>query len=164
VPHSLEGYLHHILHHHKGEIMIIRRATLEDVSKISGLWLLMVKESMPEATPNVEWWKDRIKRLMFLEEYFIFVSEDKGKIVGFLDCIVGPEPATSKIHAVGQYFYVLPEYRNKNLGGKIWKEMLKNLKQFGVQVLETICTNDREEFWKKRKFNFKYSFMQRIGV
>lgn len=144
--------------------MKTRKANQADILKVSQLWLEMTRELMPQATPNVTWWKKRVFALMSTDAYFMFVVEHGGRILGFIDYLISPEPATSKIHAIGQCLYIRPEYRQTNAAGRLWKIVLKDLKKRGVQVLETICADQQKSFWEKRGFEFEYHLMKKREV
>jgi ribosomal protein S18 acetylase RimI-like enzyme len=142
--------------------MKIRPANEKDILQVSLLWLKMVRELTPHTKPNVEWWKSRQGYLMCMENYAMHVAEDEdGKLVGFIDHMVCPEPSNSKILGIGQTLYVLPQYRNSYIAGRLWKMMLKHFKEKKVQEIEIICADEQKPFWKKRGFRFKYNYMNR---
>ncbi len=116
---------------------------------------------MPEATPNVDWWRIHATSYIKLGNYFIFVGELGGKFIGFADFFLFPEPATGKIHCVGQHFYVLPEYRNTNLAGKLYKKFFMVAKQCKAVNLEIFCFEKEKPFWEKHNFELKRIMMRR---
>ena len=144
--------------------MKTRIAYPDDIVKVSRLWLKMVEEMMPNTKPSLEWWRLRAGELMTMSNYFMHVAEDGGKLVGFVDYLVFPEPATSKYHGVGQTFYVLPEYRGNGVSGKLWKDTLTNLKKVGASCIDIICADGQKDFWESHGFEKEYSFMKRKEV
>jgi GNAT superfamily N-acetyltransferase len=73
-----------------------------------------------------------------------------GKIVGFIDGIIYPEPATGKVHGVGQCFYVMPEYRKTNVGVRLYRAILKIAKEYKVSIIEFTTFN--KDFWLKKGY------------
>lgn len=139
--------------------MKIRQATSKDILQVSLLWLKMVRELTPYNTPNIEWWKSREHYLMCMENYMMYVAEDDGKLIGFIDQMVCPEPSNSKIIGIGQTFYVLPEYRNSNVAGRLWKKFIRHFKEKGAQEIEVICADEQKPLWERHGFRFKYNYM-----
>jgi len=98
----------------------IRKGREADIEKVSRLWLDMVRESSPPYLPNVERWKNITLRMMrHHENYHLFVAEEAQDVVGFLDFMTVPEPATGCAHAVGRHLYVKPERRNAGTAGNL---------------------------------------------
>lgn len=141
----------------------IRLATAADVLKVGRLWLQMVSEVMPDGRPNVDWWRRRQLELLEAPNYTMWVAEEGGRVLGFVDYLIFPEPATSRLHGVGQSFYVLPECRGNGVSGRLWKKAVTELKKDGAQDLEIICADKQRPFWEKRGFRFRYSYMRRKG-
>lgn len=137
--------------------MKIRLANKTDLLKVSRLWLYMVQELDVDKSlePNVTWWRDHAAKFMDSGNYFMQVAELGGKIVGFIDYFIFPEPATSKLHCVGQHFYVLPEYRRAVISGKLWKLAIQQSKKLGAQVHELFCFESEKPFWQKHGFVLK---------
>jgi len=132
--------------------MKIREANENDVLKVSRLWLQMVEELASDLTPNLDWWRNHATSFMKSGNYFMFVAESGGKILGFIDFFLFPEPATSKIHAIGQHFYVLKEYRHTGVSSKLWKRAIKNAKKNGAQLFELFCFEKEKKFWEHHGF------------
>lgn len=141
--------------------MMIRLANGSDILKVSQLWLYMVKELMPDAKPNVEWWRTHVFRFMATGDYFMYLAESGGNVAGFIDYFMFAEPATSKYHAVGQHFYVLPEYRRSGLGGLLWRKAMNKTIEQGAQVHELCCFEKEIGFWKAHGFESKRLFVRR---
>jgi GNAT superfamily N-acetyltransferase len=141
--------------------MIIRKGTSNDILKVSRLWLQMAQELAPKETPNVEWWRKISAGMMKNGGYHIFLAEDGGKIVGFLDFFLFPEPLTGKLHMVGQHFFVLPEHRNNAVSGKIYRESLKFGKASGAKVAELFCFDNEKDMWMKKGYKPVRSMVRR---
>jgi GNAT superfamily N-acetyltransferase len=132
--------------------MIIRRGTEHDVLKVSRLWLKMVEELAPDFTPNVVWFRNHAHKFLKTGDYAIFVAEEGGKIVGFIDFFIFPEPSTGKIHGVGQHFYVSPEYRGNCISGQLYKKTVDTMKKVGCQALELFCMDNEKRIWTKKGY------------
>jgi GNAT superfamily N-acetyltransferase len=139
----------------------IRLANNVDILKVSRLWLNMVKELAPDLNPNMEWWRRHAEKFMKTDDYFMFVAEEGGRILGFVDYFLFPEPATSKIHAVGQHLYVLPEHRNNEVSGKLWKIVLRHSKKRGAEIHELFCFEKEQKFWERHKFSLRRFLMRK---
>jgi len=134
---------------------MIRRGKITDIYPVSLLWLEMVSESGNNLNPNVEWWRSHALELINNPVYRLFVAEEKGEIVGFLDYFLFPEPATSKIHCIGQQFFVKSPYRDKDVSGKLYKTVIKDAQKNGAEVFELFCFEDDLHFWKKHGYELK---------
>ena len=141
--------------------MIIRRGVLHDVLKVSRLWLRMVEETAPHLTPDVSMWRKHAEGFLTNGAYSIWVAEEGGRLVGFIDSFLFPEPSTGKLHWVGQHFYVLPEFRKGPVPGLIWRSALSLSKRNGAKVWEFCCFEGMRPFWEKRGFKQTRCFMRR---
>lgn len=144
--------------------MILRKGTDKDVEEIAALWLEMVKELDPSLTPNRDWWEKHAHIFMQSPTYTMLVVEEDKRIVGFLDFFMFPEPATSKIHAVFQHFYVIPIYRNRYYSSALYREGLKSAKENGAKTIEFCCFPKEVSFWEKHGCSLKRNFMRREVV
>jgi GNAT superfamily N-acetyltransferase len=141
----------------------IRLATANDIEELSKLWLKMVGELDPTLTPNVDWWKQYAYTLMKSGRYFVYMAEDDNGAIGFVDYFIFPEPSTSKVHSVGQHFYVLPEHRGNAVSGRLYKSMVKDSKRLGADSLELCCFENQRSFWEKKGFTHKRNMMRKEG-
>lgn len=131
----------------------IRQANEGDITKAGRLWLEMVREMRPDFTPNVEWWRKIARESMRQGSYALLVADDGGKIVGFLDWFLFPEPSTGKIHMVGQHLFLLPEYRNSGVGRDLYERALDHGKSKGITTFELFCFDNEKPHWEKRGFS-----------
>lgn len=141
--------------------MIIRRGQIGDVLKVSRLWLKMVNELAPDYTPNVEWWRSHAEQFLKNGNYSMFVAEEGGKLVGFLDFFLFYEPSTGKLHGIGQHFYVIPEYRGNCVSGKLYRNTVKAMKEKGCKVMELFCFDNEKTMWEKKGFVLKRMLLRR---
>lgn len=131
---------------------MIRQANERDVFKISRLWFLMVKEMRPEWEPNPGLWREHCFNFLRTRNYFIFVEEDGGRILGFIDYFLFPEPSDNKIHAVGQHFYMLPEFRRGRAAWWLYKIATDTAKMQGALVLDLFCFENELRKWKRKGY------------
>jgi len=140
----------------------VRRGDIDDLEAVSGLWLEMVHELAPDYEPRVDWWRGMAEGLFGTGVYRLYVAESlAGRIVGFIDGILYPEPATGLLHAVGQHFYVLPGYRRTSIAGRLYKAAMKAARSEDVDNIEMFCFNRAQTFWSKRGFSSVRSLMRR---
>lgn len=143
--------------------MIVRKATPDDIERVSILWEQMVKEMRPDFTPNRQWWMQMCQSFMsngFIE-YELIVAEDNDKIIGFIDGMMFPEPSTGKVHGTGQHFYILPEYRKTMVAAKLYRQIISIAIKKGIDAVEFFCFPESIKFWKKRGYNLTRCMMRR---
>ena len=131
---------------------MIRAATESDVLKISRLWFLMVREMRPEWDPNPALWREHCFNFLRSGKYFIFVAEEGGRILGFIDYFLFAEPSTNKLHAVGQHFYMIPEFRKGKTAWWLYKVATDTAKKLGARVLELHCFESELPKWKRKGY------------
>mgnify|MGYP001571902732 FL=1 len=134
------------------EFMIIRQGTANDINKVSRLWLKMVRELSPNGNPNVEWWRDIAVSCLKSGMYEMVVAEDGGKIVGFGDFFISPEPLTGKIHWMGRHLFVDVERRETSLAGKIYRKGIEIGKEKGATVFDVFCAPNEIPLWSKKGY------------
>lgn len=132
--------------------MLIRQANEGDILKVGRLWLEMVKEMRPDFTPNVEWWRKIAADAMRNGSYSMLVVDDGGKIVGFLDWFLFPEPSTGQVHMVGQHLYLKPELRGSGVGRELYEKTMEIGVARGVKTFELFCFGNEQPYWEKRGF------------
>ena len=131
----------------------VRQATEADIVKASRLWLEMLAEMAPQFdTPNVQWWREIAAVNMRQGQYHMLVVDDGGKIVGFLDWFLFPEPSTGKVHVVGQHFYLKPEYRGHGLGRELYEKAVSWVREHKLGTIELFCFDKELPMWEKRGF------------
>lgn len=140
---------------------MIRPGTANDILKVSRLWLQMVTELAPELTPNVEWWRAHALNFLKNGAYHFFVADLGGKLVGFLDYFIFPEPSTGKWHGVGQHLFVLPEHRRTGIGGLLYRSTVKDMMKKGCTVQELFCFESELPGWIKKGYKPKRTLVRK---
>lgn len=132
--------------------MIIRDATIEDLPEMSGLWVSMLKETNPEVAPNAEWWKQSQKEMMENRDnmgvhYYPYVAIVNDRMVGFIIGILYSDATASQSVALGQDFYVLPDWRNTSISEGLYGKLVRMGKSLKADCIEMTCFEDQLEFW-----------------
>lgn len=131
---------------------MIRFATKEDLPEISKLWIAMVKELKSKWHPDVKNWIKITSTLLDSDMHGIVIAIEDSKIVGFLEGIIFYDPAISKNRGIGQYFYVIPKYRNTKIAESLYEEILVQALKRNTESFELFCLPEKEEYWSKRGF------------
>lgn len=102
--------------------------------------------------------RDTFDREIFLEfytkePYGFFVAEEENKIIGY---IITSVKRSENIISIA----VLPEYREKGIGGSLLKKGLEILKSYGIRNVKLMV---RETNTVARDFYKKYKF-QEMGI
>lgn len=126
--------------------------TAEQIYDVSLLWLKMVEELAPQWNPNVEWWRMIAGNLLQSGIYEICLMMDDDNIVGFLDWVLFPEPATGELHATGQHLYIEKPYRKTSAAGKLCRYAYKSMRIAQAQVIDLMCFNGNENWWGRKGF------------
>ena len=132
-----------------------------DIKDIAPLWLLMVNEVDPEATPNIDWWFGLTKTLKESDNYVVITAEKDGKIIGFCDGLLFNDPLSGKKTGMGQHFYVLPEYRETAIAEKLYKDCDSKLIEMGAEAIELQCYKEKERFWGRAGYESIRTIMRR---
>ena len=113
--------------------MIIRRATLLDVSAIIFLLQMMHKETEIE-TPKINTAKmlDRIN--MLLHKGVVLVAEKDKLIVGTIAGQVSQDWWTDEQHLADTWYYVRKDYRKSIIGKKLLQDFIKIAKEAKVKL------------------------------
>ncbi len=131
--------------------MIIRSAKIEDLTQVEKML------SVPEFRfPDGEFpFFDFLK--IYLDEDFFLVAEDDGKLIG---AIFG-EPLKGGLGAVW-YFVVDDSCRGKGVGGDLYNEFEKRVKNRGVEwILAYVNDNEKAvNFYKKNGYNTGHKFVE----
>lgn len=143
--------------------MIIRYANPRDIEAIAALWEEMVKELAPDYSPRRDWWERMAREMMKTDAYdaLVAVSENMDRVVGFIDGFIFPEPSTGKVHAVGQHFYVRPEFREKGAAAGLYRRALRHARDRGAEVMELFCFTEERRMWGRHGFRPVRTLMRR---
>ena len=135
--------------------MIIRRATLLDVSAIIFLLQMMHKETEIE-TPKINTAKmlDRIN--MLLHKGVVLVAEKDKLIVGTIAGQVSQDWWTDEQHLADAWYYVAKDYRKSIIGKKLLQDFIKIAKEAKVKLrLGHIFSGDikrKDKFYERMGF------------
>jgi L-amino acid N-acyltransferase YncA len=135
--------------------MIIRRATLLDVSAIIFLLQMMHKETEIE-TPKINTAKmlDRIN--MLLHTGVVLVAEKDKLIVGTIAGQVSQDWWTDEQHLADTWYYVRKDYRKSIIGKKLLQDFIKIAKEAKVKLrLGHIFSGDikrKDKFYERMGF------------
>ena len=135
--------------------MIIRRATLLDVSAIIFLLQMMHKETEIE-TPKINTAKmlDRIN--MLLHKGAVLVAEKAKLIVGTIAGQVSQDWWTDEQHLADTWYYVRKDYRKSIIGKKLLQDFIKIAKEAKVKLrLGHIFSGDikrKDKFYERMGF------------
>ena len=132
--------------------MIIRRGVQTDIFELSRLWSYMVYEQDETLTPNLDMWRNYILGMMNYNGYFMFVAEHDNMLIGFIDYAMQPDPGKNMWVAMINSFYVLPENRDSDVSGRLWRTMIKNAKKGCAKEFSSCCFPEKLEFWKRHGF------------
>lgn len=144
--------------------MKIRLAKETDIPNIANLWEKMVHELYPDNTPDKEVWIEYCTRLFDSGLYYIYVAEDKGKVIGFIDAMKYLEPSTGNEHGVCQLLYIEPEYRKSLVAFRLHRTMYKMFKSFGVKTFEFFCGTKDIDVWIKKGYEPMRIMFRRVYV
>jgi GNAT superfamily N-acetyltransferase len=142
--------------------LIIRRALVTDIFELSRLWLAMVMETDSTFEPNLDMWRGYIVNLMKYPGYFMFVAEYENRIVGFIDYSMQPEPARGYWKAVGNYFYILPEFRGGEVGRELWNAHESSARENQAKELFSFCYPETLEYWENHGFKKQCFAIRRV--
>jgi GNAT superfamily N-acetyltransferase len=139
----------------------IRLATDADIPKVAFLWKRMNKEFEPDNISRLDWWVTQTRELLKTRTYYLFVAEEGEDFLGYVNFIVIDEPSDGKRHAIGQQLYVIPEYRNTPLAGRLWKAAYTAAKKAEAQMMDTTAYNGTRPFWEKRGFTLYCYYLRK---
>jgi GNAT superfamily N-acetyltransferase len=142
--------------------MIIRRALVTDIFELSRLWAGFVHESEPTMAPDLVMWRNFIVGLMGYQGYFMFVAELDNELIGFIDYAMQPEPGKGIWIAAINYFYVLPDFRDTEVSGKLWRAAIESARENKAKEFSSICFPDRLGFWEKHGFEKQFIGIRKV--
>ncbi len=140
--------------------MKIRRAGEQDISEILELMLKQQEEDAAydpflDFSPRVrEGFEKYLRSLISSEKGFLLVAEENGKVIAYLSARLGKYPGYAKPLRVCfvHNLYVLPEYRHRGIGTKLF-EKLCEICDADVFDLEVYAGNrEALSFWLHRGF------------
>jgi GNAT superfamily N-acetyltransferase len=83
-------------------------------------------------------------------------------LVGFIDYAMTPEPGKGMWIAMINFFYVVPEHRETDAAGQLWKAAIESAKENKAVEFTSICFPERLEFWEKHGFSAELLAIRRV--
>lgn len=116
--------------------VVIRKAVVNDAQAICNIWKVITSEKIFSSIDRPFTLKQEIEYIKSLSDReAIFLAELNGKIVGFqsIDLFSKFILSMSQVGTLGTY--ILPEYRGKGIGKKLFEESLKFAREFKYEKL-----------------------------
>lgn len=139
----------------------VYRSDIFMIESLIPLWLEMVREIKPDAKPNIDWWIEYMENCFNQKDYRCYhaidvngldISEintvEKFDYIGFIDAFAMRDPIEGILSSFSTNFYVKPDYR-PNASIKLYKRILDEGKNLGVESVEMICYKNTSEWWLK---------------
>ena len=140
--------------------MNIRRAVKGDLLQVLRLWLDMIRETYPENNPSLDKAFTGFLNLMDNPAYNMWVADDDGDIVGFVDGFVVDDPIIGKICGVGMHGYVKPEHRKSLTGIKLHTTFFEEeIKEHGLKAIKLNCIPSMVPYYEMLGFKQKEILM-----
>ena len=133
-------------------MITIKKGTKSDIPKIASLWGKMVNELQPTWAPDLEYWEKDEKALFDTGIYYLCIANDGDDPIGFVDGYVRYEAAVGDFIGYGYNFFILPEYRKKNIAYRLFNHIFKIAKRKGVETIELQAVPERLNDYKKMGF------------
>ena len=138
----------------------IVRSDIFDLRTLSLLWVEMIQEIYPHASPNVSVWREQMEKYMAFKEYRCFHALLGKAFIGFVDGLMFHDPATDKKVAMGNHFYVLPKYRGTP-GLLLYRRLVAVGKEHGAEAIELISYANKKCFWESKGMHNNKYYMRR---
>jgi len=138
----------------------IVRSDIFDLRILSLLWVEMIREIYPQASPNVSVWREQMEKYMAFKEYRCFHALSGETFVGFVDGLMYHDPATDKKIAMGNHFYVLRAYRGA-AGLLLYRRLVALGKEHGAEAIELISYANKKCFWESKGMQNNKYYMRR---
>jgi ribosomal protein S18 acetylase RimI-like enzyme len=134
--------------------VIIRKATLDDLSTIQELNLMLFKKEYEkyDKTLDLNWTEGKegtgyFKKRITDENSCALVAIVDGEIVGYrVGAISKPESyRILSSYAEAENMFVLSEFRNKGIGTKLFNEFVKWCKEKGVKRVKLVVSSENKK-------------------
>lgn len=142
---------------------MIRLADKNDLHEISELWAMMVNELKPDWNPNKKAWIELVSSLIDIGNHEIVICIKDSRIVGFIEGLTFYDSAFGGYRSVGQYFFILPEYRDTDVSELLYAEILVQSLKNKAESIELYCLPEKEQYWNNRGFQ-KDQLMMRMVI
>jgi aminoglycoside 6'-N-acetyltransferase I len=118
--------------------MQIRKATVEDKT----VWLSLRKQLWPRA--DSDRLRDEADRIMVDSNWAIFLAENEGEAVGFIECSIRDKAPGCETDRIGyiEGWYVVPEFRRKGIGRSLVEQGEKWAKEKGCKEMASDTTSN----------------------
>jgi aminoglycoside 6'-N-acetyltransferase I len=118
--------------------MQIRKATVEDKT----VWLSLRKQLWPGA--DSDRLRDEADRIMVDSNWAIFLAENEGEAVGFIECSIRDKAPGCETDRIGyiEGWYVVPEFRRKGIGRSLVEQGEKWAKEKGCKEMASDTTSN----------------------
>lgn len=149
--------------------IIIRKADLKDWNEVVTLHLSFV-DALCKTNPEDYTNRGLVERLRYTKQLMkysrssshriLVAQRSDGEIVAYMVGQVFTYPAFCKLIKAGEVMevYVREDSRGRNLGERLFKELLIFFKEKEVQVIEALVDSENEtavRFWEKLNFKDK---------
>jgi GNAT superfamily N-acetyltransferase len=142
--------------------MTVREATEDDLETMAILWRMMVKEISPESSEmNAEWWMQYQREMIKTSTYRAYVAFCQDVMVGYIVGLLYPDAIAGKMIAFGHDFYIMPEFRSKQLSSILYGKLVRLGKHRGAEVIEMSCFEGQLEMWGKKGYKVERYLMRR---
>lgn len=138
----------------------IVKSDVFDLRFLAVLWKKMISEIYPQAVPNVDVWMTQMEKYMAFEDYRCYHALVGDMRIGFIDGLMFHDPATDKIVAMGNHFYVLPKHRGV-AGLLLYRRLIKVGKEHGAEAIELISYANKKCFWESKGMHNNKYYMRR---
>lgn len=143
----------------------LRPATIDDILDMSKLWVALVMEENPNANPDSQRWIDIERKMFDLKDYYAFVVEENGNVVGFNDGLLLTDLETNEPYIQGGSFYVLPQYRKGPCGIKLHRNSFQVARNIGAKFLRRkVSANNKRMVDRFIKMDGKKHFIKEYIV
>jgi GNAT superfamily N-acetyltransferase len=110
----------------------VRYGNENDIPICGEFWKALVQEEYPFTNPDVTTWCSQFGNTIKNERNRVFIGEYDGKIVGFLSGMWFKDLGFGDKVGMGEFFYILPEYRKKGVGKAIHEKYKTVCKELGL--------------------------------
>jgi len=152
----------------------IRKASLKDLETIYNLNVALTKYELrfdpvrkkPEEKKCYRRAYEELRRKLKSKDCQFLIAKDQGKPISFIEGCIKKSPSLYKYPRKGEIgpTFVKGEYRNKDIGKKLVKEILnwfKSRKIKWIQITTHAENINAINFWKKRGFK-EYSIRMNL--